>query len=345
ILSMSLGGPVYDHAYSDAITYSLDHDVIVVAAAGNGGDDGIGDDNDITPQYPSSFSQENVIAVAALDQAYELADFSNFGSTSVDVGAPGTNIWSAYDIELIDWDVITNDYSSGWTLTGDWNIWDYSGDGSLYLLRNPSDWYFSNYANNADDSAYQSFDLSGWDGAFFTSGICFDLQDGYDFLNIYASPSSGNPCLDVNNLVDYWTGTTPGYNDPPGYYTFYPFDFDVSSCATSTGTVGINLTSNDSVTAGGIALWNYSFSRIHLADNLYACWNGTSMATPHVSGLAAMIWAYNPDYTYADVINSVKNGGDDVSALSGNTTTGKAVDAWGSLCYINQPTGVTATLE
>ncbi|MDY6933459.1 MAG: S8 family serine peptidase, partial [Spirochaetota bacterium] len=40
ILSMSLGGPVYDHAYSDAITYSLDHDVIVVAAAGNGGDDG-----------------------------------------------------------------------------------------------------------------------------------------------------------------------------------------------------------------------------------------------------------------------------------------------------------------
>jgi len=69
------------------------------------------------------------------------------------------------------------------------------------------------------------------------------------------------------------------------------------------------------------------------------------MATPHVTGLAALLRAYNPQFTYADVVNAIKNGGRSVPALAGKTTSGKAADAMSSLAYVNAPTGLKATLQ
>lgn len=69
---------------------------IFVAAAGNGGADQIGDNNDTTPQYPCGYSPSNIICVAATDQNDQLTSFSNYGTASVDIAAPGENIISAY---------------------------------------------------------------------------------------------------------------------------------------------------------------------------------------------------------------------------------------------------------
>lgn len=69
------------------------------------------------------------------------------------------------------------------------------------------------------------------------------------------------------------------------------------------------------------------------------------MAAPHVAGLAAMIWAYNPDYDYLDVAESIKNGGEVLPILSEITTTGRAVNAMGSLSYIKAPTGITLSVN
>jgi len=62
---------------------------IFIAAAGNAGSN-----NDLTPSYPASYTQTNVISVAATDQNDQLAWFSNFGATSADVAAPGVSIYS-----------------------------------------------------------------------------------------------------------------------------------------------------------------------------------------------------------------------------------------------------------
>jgi subtilisin family serine protease len=88
-----------------------------------------------------------------------------------------------------------------------------------------------------------------------------------------------------------------------------------------------------------------STSGANLNSTSYGTMNGTSMASPEVAGLAAMLRAYNPQYTYADTVGAIKNGGRSVPALAGKTTTGKAADVMSSLAYINPPTAVTATVR
>lgn len=96
----SWGGGGYSQALLDTIVRSAKQDVLFVAAAGNGGSDGVGDNNDRTANYPSNYSTlaaagwEAVIAVASITSSGALSRFSNFGATSVDLGAPGSSILS-----------------------------------------------------------------------------------------------------------------------------------------------------------------------------------------------------------------------------------------------------------
>lgn len=78
----------------DVIEEAGNAGIIVVAAAGNGGDDGVGDNIDQTPEYPASYDLPNIISVAATDSSDQLADFSNYGADSVDIAAPGVEIES-----------------------------------------------------------------------------------------------------------------------------------------------------------------------------------------------------------------------------------------------------------
>jgi len=89
ILSNSWGGGGYSLAMAAAIHRAQATGILFVAAAGNEGND-----NDATPSYPASYTMNNVIAVAALDRSDQLAYFSNYGATSVDLGAPGVDIFS-----------------------------------------------------------------------------------------------------------------------------------------------------------------------------------------------------------------------------------------------------------
>jgi subtilisin family serine protease len=76
----------FSQALEDAIEAA---EMPFVAAAGNWGDD-----NDVDPFYPASYDLPNVLSVAAVDNAGDLAWFSNYGATSVDVGAPGVDVLS-----------------------------------------------------------------------------------------------------------------------------------------------------------------------------------------------------------------------------------------------------------
>jgi subtilisin family serine protease len=90
----SWGGGGFSRSLYDAIERANAANILFVAAAGNGGSDGIGDDNDKTPHYPSSYANTNILAVAAINSTGRMPTWSNFGLTSVDLGAPGAAVHS-----------------------------------------------------------------------------------------------------------------------------------------------------------------------------------------------------------------------------------------------------------
>jgi len=89
ILSNSWGGTSFSNALLNAIEYANANNVLFVAAAGNSGTD-----NDVFAHYPSNYAVENVLAVAASDHDDRLASFSQYGLSTVDLAAPGVNIYS-----------------------------------------------------------------------------------------------------------------------------------------------------------------------------------------------------------------------------------------------------------
>lgn len=91
ILNNSWGGGGRLQSLEDSIVAARNKGVLFVAAAGNSAND-----NDSSPSYPCSYKVDNIISVAALDRRDGLADFSNYGRTSVHVGAPGVEIFSCW---------------------------------------------------------------------------------------------------------------------------------------------------------------------------------------------------------------------------------------------------------
>ena len=89
ILSNSWGGGGYSQLLDDAIQRAINSGVVFVAAAGNDGRD-----TDSTPNYPSGYS--GVISVGSSDSIDARSSFSNYGTSSVEIFAPGTAIVSTY---------------------------------------------------------------------------------------------------------------------------------------------------------------------------------------------------------------------------------------------------------
>ena len=73
------------------MNYAKQKGVLLVIAAGNSSQD-----IDHQPSYPASFTQSNILTVAAITSTNSLASFSNYGAKAVDLGAPGNNILSTY---------------------------------------------------------------------------------------------------------------------------------------------------------------------------------------------------------------------------------------------------------
>jgi subtilisin family serine protease len=85
----SWGGGGFSQALQDAIERANAVNVLFIAAAGNSSSD-----NDATASYPSGYPNANIIAVASITSTGELSSFSQWGATTVDIGAPGSGIWS-----------------------------------------------------------------------------------------------------------------------------------------------------------------------------------------------------------------------------------------------------------
>jgi subtilisin family serine protease len=94
VTNNSWGGSGFDSTLYTAISNNASAGILAVCASGNAATnvDAIGADKN----YPAAFDLDNVISVAAITRTGAMSSFSNYGATSVDLGAPGSSVLSTY---------------------------------------------------------------------------------------------------------------------------------------------------------------------------------------------------------------------------------------------------------
>ncbi|MBV5308872.1 S8 family serine peptidase, partial [Chromatium okenii] len=175
----------YSSVMENAIKNLGDVGIVFVAAAGN-----YKNNNDATPYYPANYSLSlsNVISVAATDNIDALASYSNYGVTSVDLGAPGSYIFSTYwylTYTPIAGDVFFDNMESGtngWYADAPWAITN-TASSSHAWTDSPS----GSYAINQSIVLVSPLiDLSK-ETDLLSIGFKakYDLEKDKDFLDIY----------------------------------------------------------------------------------------------------------------------------------------------------------------
>ena len=281
-LNASFGGDKSDRVLEDAIKAAASENIIFVAAAGNGGDDAVGDDNDKTPQYPAGYDSPNIVSVAASDPEDHLAGFSNFGVNTVDLAAPGVSILST----------VKRDSGKEASVTA----------GTKTLEANPID--FAGLTPKAGLTAYAFSCGKGLSSSDFPPQVN---------QNIAVVERGDNLFLDkVRNAQNAGAIGIIIYNNQSG-------NFLGTLQAAGTWIPAVSVSQEDGRAL--IALGTPQVI-LTSALSSYEYLQGTSMAAPYVTGAIALMASIDPGENYLKRIGRIYAGVDPVVALSGKTVTG-----------------------
>ncbi|TGL20818.1 peptidase S8 [Leptospira yanagawae] len=373
IINMSLGGSSFSTAIFNAIEFARTNDVLVVVAAGNDGANlnGTGTNQN---SYPCENTNANLICIAALDQKHALANFSNYDSNAtstsrtVDFGAPGTNIYSGYGDE-VNYDENSTSYSD-WTYSTVGTAWVSStctinnykmlvtADCTLAnLLFDNSANTLTNTALNTNSIVYKNFTIPSGSTNVSLSHFIVSIGERqnttscYDYIQARYSATSGSPVS--GTILSMYDSNFGSFKSQLCWDHSDAFVSDLSDTKILTNcigggtncTVGYRLVSDVSDAYPGGLVGDVYLTAWAPSTTAYTNLNGTSMATPNVAGVAALIRSYNPSFTYQDVITKLIEGGVAETALSGTTQYGTAINANNSLKHLKQVTGVTLQLQ
>ncbi len=230
---------------------------IFVAAAGNSGQN-----TDSNGNYPSAYPEPNIIAVAATDSSGNLAGFSNYGAQTVDLAAPGVNVYST----------LPNDNFAEWSGTS-MATPHVAGTVALLQAEHPT-WTYSQVINQIFSTVTPDGQLAGKSvtGGILNAGAAIDQSanlatfvgtdattqgawsttygaDGYDLAQGAVSlPSYAQVTLSGQNNCLWQTGTT----DPatlqtgPGSSTRFAACWYTNAGSGSSFTIDVNLTDQKS---------------------------------------------------------------------------------------------------
>lgn len=308
VISCSWGGASYSQALKDAIDATP---ALVVCAAGN---DAL--NNDITPHYPSSYTSRNVLAVAASTSTEQLASFSNFGATSVDVAAPGRNILSTYP----DWVAKYYDPMNSldaWSADAPWglNIFDYVSPSSAADDSPAGNYSPNTYAWLTTKEPIYLGDLQQPTLAFSAK---YDLETNYDNLSVIASR---------DNISYYILGNITGSSGGEWYNFTAPLD----SYSGGSVYIGFILSTDGSVEKDGVLIDDVYVVGKEPLSPAYKYLSGTSMATPHVSGVAGLVKSVNAHLNATEIKDIIINTVDTNPAYTGKMVSEGRVNAYSAV--------------
>lgn len=340
IINASWGSSNYDQALKDGIDSFTG---LFIVSAGNCGDINTFSVNGCTSQnqtlYPASFDSSNIISVAATDQNDNLADFSNFSSTSIDVGAPGTNIYST--VPSTDLPVMSENFDgvtapsvpSGWAKTGNWGTYNYGGTIGNVLYGDAVNVPYAQTANSTTTSSTYNLSNGGNLDFWTRCDTEYSTTSWTDYMSLEFSSNGGSTFTEVLRWDEPYLDSD---TDPAGSAVYHFENLSIpTEYLTNNFKMRFRWVANGNTDTGNgdgcfvddMKITRYSDG----SDEKYAYEDGTSMAAPHVAGLAALIWGYKPELTYTQVKDTILNTGDSVASLSGKTVSGKRINAFNAL--------------
>ena len=320
VVNASLGGSGFSQAERDTIAAAPN--TVFVVAAGNGGDDGVGDDNDVRPEYPCGYDLPNIICVAATDSNDALTGFSNFGARSVDLAAPGRATLSAQpareSAHSEDFEIAA--VPARWTTGGRNNTWGVTQQAASGGRSSITDSPAGDYAGGTDSFAQTAvpISLAGRSGCTLEYGLRLAVQDGVDQLRAEASTDGAT-----------WTTLSATAESTGGRFQRLTDELSAFDGAAVLH-LRFRLTTDAGVNADGAYVDDV---RVRCLSPVYtggefAYYSGTSMATPHVAGAAALVLGRRPGASTSELRAAILDGVDARPALAGKTASGGRLNAF-----------------
>ena len=325
IINCSFGSTSAPQALYDAISYANNKGVLLVCASGN---DSIS--LDISPRYPAAYDLPNIIAVANSDRNDALAADSNYGLLSVDIAAPGVDIYTC-GINSATTTIAT------WSFEGDslgranWDGWEYFG------LSNRGggwfEWLFGGIWTRRYITQYwpsSKYELKSpfFSASFYHSVRCNIQLAGIvgsgDYIRIGAVKnayySDTFHTFEAGNVTGTYSLRSPQFDQSSGSLAVQ-FESDITGDG-YWGLLGASVTGKDASSS---------------ANTLYQSVSGTSFAAPVVSGVAAFLMEEMPSKTHLEIKDAILKTARKSSSLSGKVLTGGVIDLNAAFSFLLNP--------
>ncbi|MDK9764696.1 S8 family serine peptidase [Vibrio sp. D420a] len=292
VVNMSLGGSQSSVTERNALQNIYNQGVLLIAAAGN--------DGNTAHSYPASYG--SVMSVAAVDNNNDHAAFSQ-ATNQVDIAAPGVAVLSTV--------TLGEGKLSDIVLNGDSQF--SRGVVPHNRLVQNGDRYAPDPVAGSITAELASCDVTG------NSFNCGDMTGKICLVERIGNQSSGNyPEIDaVQACYEAGASATIVYsnNELPGLQN--PFLVDQNNTARMVS-VTVDRTFGQELL--GYVGQNITVSTTENED--YEYYNGTSMATPHVTGVAGLVWSFHPTCTAAQVRNALTKSATDIDVVGRDNRTG-----------------------